>query len=86
MTAVPARVVPVVFAAFGVGMTAGNIIVPYFAERAVMRAAGFLLFGWTSTGWVGCGLALVGFVAWVVALITERSRVAVIARNDRAAA
>jgi DHA1 family inner membrane transport protein len=151
VTAVPAHVVPSVFAAFGIGMTAGNIIVPYFAERAVMRAAGLLLlgsattlalypaaaahfwtvtldvmaigfcgalatvlqtrlmdvagdaqslaaalnhsafnvanalgpwlgglaiaagFGWTSTGWVGCGLALAGFIAWVIALITDRS-------------
>jgi DHA1 family inner membrane transport protein len=151
VTAVPAYVVPSVFAAFGVGMTAGNIIVPYFAERAVMKAAGLLLlgsaatlalypaaaahfwtvtldvmaigfcgalatvlqtrlmdvagdaqslaaalnhsafnvanalgpwlgglaiaagFGWTSTGWVGCGLALAGFVAWVIALISDRS-------------
>jgi MFS transporter, DHA1 family, inner membrane transport protein len=164
VTAVPARLVPTVFAAFGVGMTAGNIIVPYFAERAVMRAAGLLLLGsavtlalypaaaehfwtvtldvmaigfcgalatvlqtrlmdvagnaqslaaalnhsafnvanalgpwlgglaiaarlgWTSTGWVGCGLALAGFAAWVVAVITDRSPAAVVARNDRAAA
>jgi DHA1 family inner membrane transport protein len=159
VTAVPAAVVPSVFAAFGVGMTAGNIIVPYFAERAVMRAAGLLLlgsavtlalypaaavhfwtvtldvfaigfcgalatilqtrlmdvagdaqslaaalnhsafnvanalgpwlggmaiaagFGWTSTGWVGCGLALAGFVAWVVALRADRSSVPVVARE-----
>jgi MFS transporter, DHA1 family, inner membrane transport protein len=164
VTAVPARVVPGVFAAFGVGMTAGNIIVPYFAARAVMRAAGWLLlgsavtlalypvaaahfwtvtldvmaigfcgalatvlqtrlmdvagdaqslaaalnhsalnaanalgpwlggvaiaagFGWTSTGWVGCGLALAGFATWVVALITDRNSAAVVLRNDRAPA
>jgi DHA1 family inner membrane transport protein len=144
-------------------MTAGNIIVPYFAERAVMKAAGLLLlgsavtlalysaaaahlwsvmldvmaigfcgalatilqtrlmdvagdaqslaaalnhsafnvanalgpwlggmavaagFGWTSTGWVGCGLALAGFTAWVVALISDRNSVAVVARTGRAA-
>jgi len=160
VTAVSARIVPMVLAAFGVGMTAGNIIVPYFAERAVMRTAGLLLlgsavtlalyplsaarlgtvtldvmaigfcgalatvlqtrlmdvagdaqtlaaalnhsafnvanalgpwlgglaiaagYGWTSTGWVGCGLALGGFAAWVVALIADRSPSAVIARND----
>ena len=40
VTAVPARMVPIVFAVFGVGMTAGNIIVPYFADRAVMRTVG----------------------------------------------
>jgi DHA1 family inner membrane transport protein len=151
VTAVSARMVPLVLAAFGVGMTAGNIIVPYFADRAVMRTAGSLLlgsavalalypvaaahvgtvtldvmaigfcgalatvlqtrlmdvagdaqslaaalnhsafnvanalgpwlgglaiaagFGWTSTGWVGCGLALGGFAAWVIALITDRT-------------
>lgn len=149
VTAVPARVVPLVFAAFGVGMTAGNIIVPYFADRAVLRTAGLLLLGsaaalalypvaalrlgtvtldvmaigfcvalatvlqtrlmdvagdgqglaaalnhsafnvanalgpwlggmaiaaglgWTSTGWVGCGLALGGFAVWVLAWIAE---------------
>jgi MFS transporter, DHA1 family, inner membrane transport protein len=164
VTAVPARIVPMVFAAFGVGMTAGNIIVPYFADRNVMRTAGLLLlgsavtlalypfaaarfwtvtldvmavgfcgalatvlqtrlmdvagdaqslaaalnhsafnvanaigpwlgglaitagFGWTSTGWVGCGLALGGFAAWVVAMIADRGPEAVIARNDRLAA
>jgi MFS transporter, DHA1 family, inner membrane transport protein len=151
VTAVSARIVPVVLAAFGIGMTAGNVIVPYFADRAVMRTAGLLLlgsavtlalyplaaprldtvtldvtaigfcaalatvlqtrlmdvagdaqglaaalnhsafnianalgpwlgglaiaagFGWTSTGWVGCGLALGGFAAWVVASIADRS-------------
>jgi MFS transporter, DHA1 family, inner membrane transport protein len=160
VTAVSARIVPMVLAAFGVGMTAGNIIVPYFAERAVMRTAGLLLlgsavtlalyplaaarlgtmtldvmaigffgalatvlqtrlmdvagdaqtlaaalnhsafnvanalgpwlgglsiaagYGWTSSGWVGCGLALGGFAAWVVALIADRSPSAVVARND----
>jgi DHA1 family inner membrane transport protein len=164
VTAVPVRMVPMVFAAFGVGMTAGNIIVPYFADRAVMRTAGLLLlgsavtlalypvaalrlgtvtldvmaigfcgalatvlqmrlmdvagdaqslaaalnhsafnvanalgpwfgglaiaagFGWTSTGWVGCGLALGGFAAWVIALITDRSPGAVVAGNNSVAA
>jgi DHA1 family inner membrane transport protein len=163
VTGVSPRVVPSVFAAFGVGMTAGNIIVPYFAERAVMRAAGLLLlgsavtlalysaaaaylwtvtldvmaigfcgalatilqtrlmdvagdaqslaaalnhsafnvanalgpwlgglavaagFGWTSTGWVGCGLALAGFTAWAVALRSDRSSGAIVARTGRAA-
>jgi DHA1 family inner membrane transport protein len=164
VTAVSARMVPMVLAAFGVGMTAGNIIVPFFADRAVMRTAGLLLlgsaatlalypvaaahigtvtldvmaigfcgalatvlqtrlmdvagdaqslaaalnhsafnvanalgpwlgglaiaagFGWTSTGWVGCALALGGFAAWVIALLTDRSSGAVVARADRAAA
>jgi DHA1 family inner membrane transport protein len=164
VTAISAHIVPMVLAAFGVGMTAGNIVVPYLAERAVMKTAGLLLlgsavtlalypfaaarlwtvtldvtaigfcgalatvlqtrlmdvagdaqtlaaalnhsafnvanalgpwlgglaiaagYGWTSTGWVGCGLALGGFAAWVVALIADRSPGAVIARNDGLAA
>jgi DHA1 family inner membrane transport protein len=168
VTGVSARVVPMVLAAFGVGMTAGNIVVPYFADRAVMRTAGLLLlgsaaalalyplaaahigtvtldvmvigfcgalatvlqtrlmdvagdaqslaaalnhsafnaanalgpwlgglaieagFGWTSTGWVGCGLALGGFAAWVIAVITDhlqsgRGQGAVVTQNGRTA-
>jgi DHA1 family inner membrane transport protein len=38
----PTRV-PFVLAAFGVGMTAGNLIVPKFADRALMPTAGALL-------------------------------------------
>jgi MFS transporter, DHA1 family, inner membrane transport protein len=153
VTGAPARIVPMVFAAFGLGMTAGNIIVPRFADRAVMRTAGLLLLGsaaalalypaaaphlwavtldvaaigfcgalatvlqtrlmdvageaqnlaaalnhsafnlanalgpwlgglaiaaglgWTSTGWVGCGLALGGFAPWGVAMIADGGRV-----------
>ena len=149
VTAIPVHLIPMVFAAFGVGMTAGNIIVPRFAERAVMGTAGLLLlgsaatlalystaaahpwaitldvtaigfcgalatmlqtrlmdvagdaqslaaalnhsalnvanalgpwlggmaiaagYGWTSTGWVGCGLALAGLAAWVVAVLAD---------------
>ena len=158
VTGVAARVVPMVFAAFGIGMTLGNIIVPYFADRAVIRAAGLLLlgsavslafylaaarlltvtldvmafgfcgalatvlqtrlmdvagnaqslaaalnhsafnianalgpwlgglaiaagFGWTSSGWVGCGLACGGLAAWVTAWIVERRSDAMVARN-----
>eukprot|EP01032_Pedospumella_encystans_P039058 gene39058-44278_t len=32
--------------------------------------------GWTSTGWVGTGLALAGFLIWVVALLDQRARAA----------
>jgi MFS transporter, DHA1 family, inner membrane transport protein len=169
VTAVSARIVPMVLAAFGVGMTAGNIVVPYFADRAVMRTAGLLLlgsaaalalypfaaarigsvtldvmaigfcgalatvlqtrlmdvagdaqslaaalnhsafnaanalgpwlgglaieagFGWTSTGWVGCGFALGGFAAWVVASIADhrqgnnRKGAVVVTRSGRTA-
>ncbi|HMA52173.1 MAG TPA: MFS transporter, partial [Magnetospirillaceae bacterium] len=34
---------PLAFAAFGVGATLGNIVVPLFADRAIMRTAGLLL-------------------------------------------
>jgi DHA1 family inner membrane transport protein len=53
-----------------------NAVGPWLGGMAI--AAGF---GWTSTGWVGCGLALAGFVAWVVALIADRSSVPVVARE-----
>jgi len=35
--------VPVVLAIFGIGMTLGNIVVPWFADRALMPSAGGLL-------------------------------------------
>jgi DHA1 family inner membrane transport protein len=50
-----------------------NALGPWLGGLAI--AAGF---GWTSTGWVGCGLALGGFAAWVVALIADRSPGAVV--------
>jgi DHA1 family inner membrane transport protein len=140
----------VVLMTFGIGMTAGNLIVPRFADRALMPSAGLLLlwsaamlalyplaaqslagmiidmlligfgvalatvlqtrlmdvagdaqtlaaalnhsafnvanalgpllgglaiaagYGWTSTGWVGCGLALVGLVIWALAWAASR--------------
>ncbi len=43
VTRVAATRVPFVLAAFGVGMTAGNLIVPKFADRALMPTAGALL-------------------------------------------
>ena len=145
VTHVSPGVVPLVLAAFGVGMTAGNLLVPKYADRALMPTAGYLLawsaamlalytvaahslwsvtldvmaigfggalatvlqtrlmdvageaqslaaalnhsafnaanalgpwlggmaiaagFGWTSTGWVGCGLALSGLIVWAIA-------------------
>ena len=141
---------PIVLMIFGVGMTAGNLIVPRFADRALMPSAGILLlwsaatlalypfaahsvvtigldmlaigfgvalatvlqtrlmdvagnaqslaaalnhsafnvanalgpwlggmaiaagYGWTSTGWVGCGLALAGLVIWSVSFVLDR--------------
>ena len=146
VTHAPRYAVPIVLAVFGVGMTFGNIVVPRFADRALMPMAGGLLafsavalaiypfaashlwsimpavaaigiggalgsvlqtrlmdvagdaqglaaalnhsafntanalgpwlgglaiaagYGWTSTGWVGCGLARGGVVIWAVAL------------------
>ncbi len=151
VTAVAADRIPWVLAAFGVGMTVGNIVVPRFADRALMRTAGILLlcsagmlalytlvahnywlltldvvgiglsgslatvlqtrlmdvagdaqslaaalnhsafntanalgpwlggmaiaagYGLTSTGLVGCALALGGFVIWVVAVLASTS-------------
>jgi MFS transporter, DHA1 family, inner membrane transport protein len=144
VTHVSPSVVPIIFSAFGVGMTAGNLLVPRYADRALMATAGYLLvwaaivlalytvaahnvwtatldvmaigfggalatvlqtrlmdvageaqslaaalnhsafnianaigpwlggmaiaagFGWTSTGLVGCGLALCGLLVWAL--------------------
>jgi MFS transporter, DHA1 family, inner membrane transport protein len=149
VTGVSAATVPVALAVFGVGMTAGNLIAPHFADRALMPTAGVLLiwsaialalypfaaghlwsllldvtaigfggalgtvlqtrlmdvagdaqalaaalnhsafntanalgpwlggmaiaagFGWTSTGWVGCGLALAGLAIWAISARDE---------------
>lgn len=149
VTGVSAATVPFALAAFGIGMTAGNLIAPRFADRALMPTAGALLvwsavalalyplaashlwsimldvmavgvggalgtvlqtrlmdvageaqalaaalnhsafnfanalgpwlgglaigagMGWTSTGWVGCGLALGGLGIWAVAARAE---------------
>lgn len=149
VTRVPAAFVPVVLAAFGIGMTVGNLVVPRFADKRLMRTGGVLLlfmalvlalytiaahsliavtldmfliglggalgtvlqtrlmdvagdaqtlaaalnhsafntanalgpwlggmaiaagFGWTSTGWVGCGLALGGFAIWCVSVLLD---------------
>jgi MFS transporter, DHA1 family, inner membrane transport protein len=57
--------VPLVLAAFGVGMTAGNLIIPRFADRALMRTAGLLLV------WSALVLALYPLAArnaWTVTL------------------
>ena len=142
--------IPFAFAAFGVGATLGNIVIPLFADRAIMRTAGLLLlwsavtlalypfaldnfwlvaadvfciglggslatvlqtrlmdvagdaqslaaalnhsafntanalgpwlagmtiaagYGWQSSGWVGCALALAGFGVWIVAVLASR--------------
>ncbi len=149
VTQVSASALPIVLAMFGIGMTAGNLIVPRFADRALMPTAGALLlwsagslalypfaaghlwsiipvvaaigfggslgtvlqtrlmdvaqdaqslaaalnhsafntanaigpwlggiaiaagYGWTSTGWVGCCLALGGLAIWAISLLAS---------------
>ncbi len=48
VTHVSAAAAAIVFAMFGVGMTIGNLVVPRFADRAVMATAGWLLV-WSAT-------------------------------------
>ena len=150
VTGVAASRAPLVLAAFGVGMTLGNLVVPRFADRSRTTTAGALLvwsavalalyplaatniwtitldvlaigfggalgtvlqtqlmdvageaqtlaaalnhsafnaanalgpwlgglaiaagYGWTSTGWVGCGLALAGLAIWAVSRAAAR--------------
>lgn len=55
---------PVVLMVFGVGMTAGNLIVPRFADRALMPSAGLML------AWSAVMLALYPFAAHSVAAVT----------------
>ncbi len=152
VTRVSLTTAPIAFAAFGIGLTAGNLIVPRFADRALMPTAGGLLlwtaaalalyplaagqlwsilldltaigiggglgtvlqtrlmdvagdaqalaaalnhsafntanalgpwlgglaiaagYGWTSTGWVGCGLALAGLGIWAISLRAARDQ------------
>jgi DHA1 family inner membrane transport protein len=65
VTHVSPAVTPFVFAAFGVGMTAGNLLVPRFADKALMPTAGWLLV------WSAVVLALYTFSAhnvWTVVL------------------
>jgi DHA1 family inner membrane transport protein len=65
VTGVRPGVVPLVLAAFGVGMTAGNIVVPRFADRALMATAGVMLV------WSAVMLALYVFAVsslWAVTL------------------
>lgn len=57
VTQAPRAVVPLVFAVFGVGMTLGNLVVPRFADRALMPTAGALLL------WSAVALALFPWAA-----------------------
>ncbi len=45
VTHISAALATLVFSAFGVGMTAGNLFIPRFADRALMPTAGMLLVG-----------------------------------------
>lgn len=45
VTKLSPAVVPLVFSVFGLGMTAGNLVIPRFADRALMPTAGLLLVG-----------------------------------------
>jgi DHA1 family inner membrane transport protein len=56
--------VPWVMAVFGIGMTLGNVIVPVFADRALMRTAGALLL------WSMVILAIFPFTAQNVYLLS----------------
>jgi DHA1 family inner membrane transport protein len=64
VTKVSPHVVPLVLAAFGVGLTAGNLIVPRYVHHGLMRVAGWLLL------FSAAVLALYAFVAWNIWLVT----------------
>ncbi|MET4898467.1 MFS transporter [Sphingomonadaceae bacterium jetA1] len=165
VTGASQAMIPLVLGVFGLGMTMGNIVVPRFADRALMPTAGGLLLwsaamlalyplaagniwlvmidvfaiglggalgtvlqtrlmdvagegqglaaalnhsafntanaigpwagglaiahglGWTSTGYVGSGLALGGFLVWIIAMRTARGTLdTTVDRRQRAAA
>ena len=65
VTRVSALLVPLVLAIFGIGMTIGNLVVPRFADRALMPTAGALLL------WAAATLALYPLAAhniWTITL------------------
>lgn len=64
VTGVSDAVVPLVLAAFGVGMTIGNIVVPRFADRALMPTAGVVLV------WAALALAVFPLAAGNIWLLT----------------
>ncbi len=64
VTKITPHAVPFVLSAFGVGMTAGNLIIPKFADRALMRTAGALLV------WSAVVLALYPIAAKNVGAVT----------------
>jgi DHA1 family inner membrane transport protein len=162
VTHVSGVMIPIVLSVLGIGFTIGNIVVPWFADRAILPTAGGLLlwsavmlaafswaapnvwlltidifmigiggalgtvlqtrlmdvsgdaqalpaalnhsafntanalgpwlgglainagFGWTSTGWVGALLAVVGLGIWLVSFLLERTTIARSDRNEAA--
>jgi DHA1 family inner membrane transport protein len=63
VTHVSSLYLPLVLCAFGLGLTAGNLVVPLFADRALMPTAGALLV------WTAATLALYAYAAhniWAV--------------------
>jgi DHA1 family inner membrane transport protein len=64
VTGVSAQAVPIVLSVFGVGLTIGNLLVPVFADRALMRTAGALLV------WTAVALAIFPLVAGNLWLLT----------------
>ncbi len=65
VTHVSAFYLPIVLCAFGLGLTAGNLVIPRFADRALMPTAGILLV------WTAGTLALYAFAAhniWTITL------------------
>jgi DHA1 family inner membrane transport protein len=65
VTHVSAQATPLVLSVFGVGLTVGNMVVPLYADRAIMRTAGLLLV------WSAVVLALFPLMAgnlWLVML------------------
>lgn len=65
VTHVSAAAAPLVLSVFGIGLTVGNMVVPLYADRAVMRTAGLLLL------WSAAVLALFPLMAgnlWLMML------------------
>jgi DHA1 family inner membrane transport protein len=65
ITHLSAALVPLVFAVFGIGMTAGLMVVPRFVHRGLMPVAGWVLL------WSACVLALYTWAAphlWLIVL------------------
>ncbi|OZI61475.1 MFS transporter [Bordetella genomosp. 11] len=65
VTHVSAAAAPLVLSVFGVGLTVGNMVIPLYADRAIMRTAGLLLL------WTAAVLALFPLMAanlWLIML------------------